>query len=110
MEKIKINVAHDFTEIPGPRYKKDGKFSGEEFRDKHLIPNYDKAKANGVKIMVNLDGGYGYPVSFLEESFGGLARIYRDDNVVGMFDFVSKEEPSLIDDIRKYILDANKRV
>ena len=37
---IIINICRDFTETPGARYKSEGEFSGEEFRDdllKHKI-------------------------------------------------------------------------
>lgn len=33
---VMINVAKEFTETPGARYKTQGAFSGEEFRDNIL--------------------------------------------------------------------------
>ena len=38
-----INVVEDFTDTPGARYKTQGSFSGEEFRDKILYPKFIKA-------------------------------------------------------------------
>ena len=43
---IQINIAQDFSNTPGGRYKVNGPYSGEEFRDNILIPNYHKAKNN----------------------------------------------------------------
>jgi hypothetical protein len=65
-----IQVRNDFTEFPGGRYREDGTFSGEEFRDDLLIPALDSFD----QVLVQLDGTAGYPSSFLEEAFGGLVR------------------------------------
>ena len=47
----------------------DGPYSGEEFREKYLLP---AMHLDGVEVI--LDGAAGYPSSFLEEAFGGLRR------------------------------------
>jgi hypothetical protein len=65
-----INLKEDFTEFPGGRYREDGTFSGEEFRNDILIPALN---AND-RVVVVLDGTAGYPSSFLEEAFGGMIR------------------------------------
>jgi hypothetical protein len=57
-------------------------------------------------ITINLDGTEGYPTSFLEEAFGGLAREFGADLVLGRLQFVSLEEPNLLDEIRGYIIDT----
>ena len=103
--EYKIFIAKDFSETPGPRYKKDGEYSGEQFRDDILLPKF-KECPDGEKIIIDLDGGYGYPSSFLEEAFGGLARIYPPEQVLAKLQFVSTEEPSLIETIIKYIRKA----
>ena len=55
-----------------------------------------------------MDGGYGYATSFLEESFGGLARKYTPEEVFKIIKFISEDEPSLVSAITRYIQDANK--
>lgn len=70
MELKIINVAKDFTRFPAGRYKSDGPFSGERFREEILAP---ALKENDV-LEVNLDGVAGYGSSFLDEAFGGLVR------------------------------------
>jgi len=106
---ILINIAKDFSEIPGARYIKDGRYSGEEFREKILKIKFEEAINNNDKLLVDLDGGYGYLGSFLEEAFGGLARIYGSNKVLEKIIIKSDEEKAWIDKINKYIKDANKK-
>ena len=105
---IRIDIAKDYSDTPGPRYKKDGEFSGEEFREILLEPKFLEAKNNNEKLIINLDGGYGYPSSFLEEAFGGLARKYTSKAVLEILDFISLEEPLLVSNIKTFIEKANK--
>ena len=105
---IKLSVSKDFSIAPGPRKIEQGKNSGEMFRKELLEPYYKKAKTDGVKLEVNLDGTFGYFDSFIEEAFGGLARQYTSDNILDTILLISNEEPELIDKIKKYVMDANK--
>jgi hypothetical protein len=67
-----IVIAKDFNEFTGYRYKSQSPgSSGEEFRDKFLLPSTDKHELTEV----NLDGVKNRILpSFLEEAFAGLAR------------------------------------
>ena len=103
MDKIVILIAKDFTDAPGGRYIVEGSYSGEEFRKDLLEPAYKKAVEEKKKLFVDLDGCYGFPSSFLDESFGGLARIYGSQNVLNVIEFKSLDQPSLIDDIKEII-------
>lgn len=60
------------------------------------------------KLKIDLDGGYGYGSSFLEEAFGGLIRDLDEDykQALEIIQIKSNDEPSLIEDITKYIKDA----
>ena len=40
---IKINIAEEYSEIPGGRYIKEGNYSGEDFREKILTPKFIQA-------------------------------------------------------------------
>ncbi|MEM6782212.1 MAG: STAS-like domain-containing protein [Bacteroidota bacterium] len=71
----------DFTVTPGPRHRHEGDFSGEQFREEYVEPRYNEARAAGKRLLVDLDGTAGYASSFLEEAFGGLARLYPIDDV-----------------------------
>ena len=70
VETVSVNVAKQFTKLPGVRYKHLGKYSGEEFRQKFLIEPLKQGKT----VIVELDGVRGYGSSFLEEAFGGTVR------------------------------------
>ena len=99
-----INIAHDFSDLPGPRYRRQGPGSGEEFLKEHLRPAFVRASRAGTQVTVQLDGvRYGYPTSFLEEAFGGLAREFGQDRVLETLRFVSATEPLLIHEIQHYI-------
>jgi len=65
-----IKVAQEFSKYPAGRFRSDGEWSGERFRDQLLVP----ALSKGEKVTVLLDGAEGYGSSFLEEAFGGLVR------------------------------------
>lgn len=107
---ITINIANDFTDTPGSRYKtKLDNYSGEEFREKLLEPKFLKAKENNEKLLIDFDGGYGYLISFLEEAFGGLARIYGSDSVLETLEFKSNEEETLITKVKSYVINANNK-
>ncbi len=105
---IKINIAKDFTQFPGPRYKNQGPGSGQEFRENHLEPAFLKARETSGQVTIELDGlKYSYPTSFLEEAFGGLARQYGIDEVERILRFVSANEPLLDTECRHYIKHAH---
>ncbi len=106
---MEIHIAVDFSETPGARYRAEGDFSGEEFRDTLLEPKFLEARQKGEKLTINLDGGYGYPTSFLEEAFGGLARKYCATDVLATLVFVSNDEPSLVSEIKEYISAVEKK-
>lgn len=104
---IIINIAKELTEFPGPRYRSQGSGSGEEFLNDHLRPAFLQARQTGDKVLVQLDGvKYGYPTSFLEEAFGGLAREFEIDDVLETLVFESANEPLLNYEIRQYIKEA----
>ena len=100
--KNKIKISEIFSKTLGGRHVSDGPHSGEEFREKFLSPRFINIKS-GEKLLIDLDGTYGYPPSFLDEAFGGLARIFGINVVLDKLKFKSDEEPSLIDEIIGYI-------
>lgn len=97
----RINVAKDFSRWPAGRYRSDGPYSGEVFRDDILVPALDKAEV----VEVELDGARGYGSSFLEEAFGGLVRLGRftSDQLLRRLRVVSNDDPSLSQEIQAYI-------
>ncbi|QLJ16243.1 STAS-like domain-containing protein [Pseudomonas putida] len=99
-----ISVTKQFSEYPAGRYRQDGKFSGEVFRDDLLAPSLKRHDV----VEIDLDGAMGYGSSFLEEAFGGLVRKHHMDpkSLRKQLRFKSNDEPSLVDEIWVYIDDA----
>lgn len=108
MTTMRMSIAESFSKTPGSRYRSEGVFSGEQFRTDLLFPALQRAIDEKGKLLVDLDGTAGYGTSFLEEAFGGLVRIHRltYKQVKAHLDFVSTEEPYLIDDVWMYIEEA----
>lgn len=69
-----ISLIEDFTASPGPR---EGLNSGSEFRDRFLLPILE----GNEKHIVDLDGAYGYPPSFLDEAFGRIILKLREKGI-----------------------------
>lgn len=71
---MKIEVSHEFTRYPGPRYRVHGDYSGQQFREDVLSEKLRAAIDANDTLIVVLDDVAGYGSSFLEEAFGGLIR------------------------------------
>lgn len=73
---MKLLVATQFTRRLGPRYvnQSEKHDTGEEFRERLLIPALKDCIQKNEELFVVFDGCSGAGVSFLEESFGGLIR------------------------------------
>lgn len=101
---MQIHIANDFNKRPGLRRESQtpGR-SGEKFRDALLTPLFDESTEKGELLTVYLDGTNGFAPSFLEESFGGLARIRGAQVVLDHLDLKAIEQPYLIDDVMSYI-------
>jgi STAS-like domain of unknown function (DUF4325) len=67
-----INIAKEFTRYPAGRFRSDGPYSGERFREDLLVPALKETDV----VEVELDGVAGYGSSFLDEAFGGLIRAH----------------------------------
>ena len=65
-----------------------------------------QAVSENRKLLVDLDGTEGYATSFLEASFGGLARKYEIQTLLETISFKSEDEPYLIDQTEEYIRKA----
>jgi len=104
----KITIAKEFSETPGPRSRAEGDFSGEEFLEEILLPAYEQAVAEDGVVLIDLDGTEGYATSFLESAFGGLARRFPPEEVLSRITLKSDDEPSLVAEVKKYVLEARK--
>lgn len=96
IDKIILNVI-DFTDYPGPRFISQGNYSGELFFKEKLLPGFNKALESNCKLVVNLDGTFGYASSFLDEAFGRLVREFGKEKVENTLEIISEEDNSWID-------------
>lgn len=92
MDKIlKYDFAKEFTDTPGPRYKKLGSFSGEEFKEilKQLLEKYDKIEIDGSGIKSS------FSPSFLSEAFSSFYQEMGEENFFSKVSLSSSKNPKL---------------
>jgi hypothetical protein len=106
--KDKIIVKTDFSDTPGARYKTDGPDSGELFLEKHLKEKFSKAKEGNYKLLIDLDGVWGYPSSFVSGSFGKLSIEYGASTVLKHIEFKSFENSIRLENIVNEINNPKK--
>lgn len=101
MSMTTIAIAKEFSEYPAGRYRADGAYSGEVFRDDLLEPKLRQFDV----VEIDLDGSMGYGSSFLEEAFGGLVRLqkFTKEALHRKLKFQYVEDPFVIDEIWQYI-------
>lgn len=101
MSTTTIAFASEFSQFPAGRYRNDGPFPGEAFRDDLLVPRLLEYEV----VEVNLDGAMGYGSSFLEEAFGGLVRLEKctAETLHKKLRLRCEDDPSVIDEIWQYI-------
>lgn len=76
-EDMKINIAEQFPPNPAGRWPSEGPYSGQRFREEILVPALKSAleKGGDERVEIDLDGSLFFSAAFLEEAFGGLARV-----------------------------------
>lgn len=103
MGKFRIVVAKDFSPTPGGRWRELGPFSGQEFYEVLLLPKFQEALAAKEKLHIDLDGARSYPYSFLDQSFGELARQVGLNQVKKTIIFHAVEKQWVIKYIHKMV-------
>ena len=103
-----VNIAKDYSRILGGRWIRLGDFSGEDFYNRILEPRFIKARDEGGKLCIELDGTTGYPSSFLDQSFGELARNYGKDIVKETIEFKAQVFAWVADYISREICDKTE--
>ena len=100
---ITINIKKDFSDMPGGRYENEGPYSGQEFRNKILLPKYNEAEQTNQKLQIDFDDCYGFATSFLEEAFGGLVREHHKKGVLSKIEIISNDDETIPGLIEKYV-------
>lgn len=101
-KSVTIRVA-DWTTTPGPRERKHGLWSAEQFCDEVLGAPFAEAVEDGAKVIVDLDGVAGYLPSFLEETFGGLARKYTSEVVAKHLEIICDDDRITLEEAWDYV-------
>lgn len=98
--KIKtLSFVSDFTDCPGGRHRVNSDKSGEEFREDILIPAFDSNE----RVVLNLNGAFGYPSSFLDEVFGKLVDMRGEKSVREKLEIVLNDDPVSLREIEEII-------
>lgn len=103
MKEVTINISRDFSKYIGGPERRLGKFSAEEFREKFLEENFVKYD----RINIELDGTLGYPIDFLEEAFGTMAKKYGKETFWERVSFISAN--TYVSDRIAYIVNHSKQ-
>lgn len=113
LKMTKIDVARDFSDKPFGRYQfatadypSDGKWTGDRFRNEHLIPAFINSNEKIEVYLDNVERGYGS--SFFEEAFGGLIRENLPYSTIKERLIIITEDKDYYDEIWEYIDEANQ--
>lgn len=89
---IEYNFAKEFSKIPGPRYKRLGPHSGEEFREDVLKKWFE----NDQEVIIDINGvNLTFGPSFISESFVKAAREYGEDKFYKIIHFKEDSEKNI---------------
>ncbi len=95
-----VSIAEDYSPFPAGRFRSDGPFSGEKFRDEILVP----ALKSFDLVEVKMDGAFGFGSSFLEEAFGGLVRRHAVSATEALRRIrIDSSDESLVEEVMGYI-------
>lgn len=100
-------IATEFHNDPGAREKADGNNAGSVFFKDLLRPRFLQALQGNYILKVDLDNVFGYPSSFVSESFGALSKEFGAEIVMSHLRFKSDRRPIRIDKIEFEIQNPN---
>ncbi|WP_315508571.1 STAS-like domain-containing protein [Campylobacter showae] len=98
-DKIIYNFAEKFTDAPGPRYRKLGDKSGQEFREdvlEALLNEYDVIEIDGSRIKTSFNP------SFLSEAFSPLYERLGEEEFFRRVRLFSADNPKLEEKFRAF--------
>jgi hypothetical protein len=99
MKEIRYDFAKEYSPYPGGRFIKLGDFSGEEFREKVLVPVFEA----GDRIVIDASGvKTSFSPSFLDEAFGEVAKRYTLKKFFETVKVFSTENELLEEKVKHY--------
>lgn len=97
MKTTTIKFAKEFTDCPGGRSRINGDFSGEQFRKDVLEP----ALARYERVVLDLNGVFSFPASFVDEAFGVLVEERGLDAVKNQLVLKLEDNPVALESIEE---------
>ncbi len=107
--KDTLIIAKEFGDVAGARDYDDGDFSGKEFYDKFLLDRFNKAVEGSYILLIDIDGFWGWPSSFVSGSFGLLSQEKGAELVLKHLKFKSDKNPLKIDKTISEIKNPTKK-
>lgn len=106
MKKRFFKIAEEFSIKPGPRFIREGSNSAELLLTTKLYSLFKDIIDSNEILVIDLDGTSGYATSFLEGTFGELARKYTPKLVLKHLEIISTKKSFYKDEIIEYINDV----
>ena len=97
MKTKTIQFTKEFTDCPGGRARIHGDFSGEQFREDVLEP----ALARYDRVILDLNGVFSFPASFVDEAFGVLVEKLGLDAVKKQLELKLEDNPIALKSINE---------
>lgn len=102
--KDTLVISEEFKDNPGARDREDGPHSGQQFLEEILLERFNRAVAGSYLLLIDLDGVWGYPSSFVGGSFGKLSIERGSELLLKHMRFKSEKNPIRIDKIKNEII------
>jgi hypothetical protein len=107
--KDTIIIAQEFGDTAGARDYDDGDYSGKEFYDNFLLPRFNKAVEGDYALLIDIDGFWGWPSSFVSGSFGLLSTKRSAQLVLNHLRFKCDSNPMKIEKANYIINNPEKK-
>lgn len=95
---VRIHIK-DWTRFPGGRFKMDGDFSGEEFRETFL----DRDLEAGADFEIDFNGIFTVGWSFLDEALGHFVTKIGEEEFRERFKIISDDDPDIQQELETVI-------
>lgn len=105
-----IIIAQEFSDTPGARDREDGDYSGQEFLEEILQNRFENAVRGNYILLLDLDGLWGWPSSFISGSFGKLSMEVGSEIILKHLTFKSTKRPSRIEKVLNEIKNPTKKI
>lgn len=100
-----LKVVDEFSDAKEARFFHN---SGLRFLEDVLEPKFLETMKEDNLLLIDFDEAYGYPSSFLAQTFGNLSHKYGAKTVLKYLRFMCRDEPGLVEEVEEYIYEQKK--